>query len=40
MHLFCDENGKIFDIILGFPSTAWLDKYILPIVKNDITFNG
>lgn len=40
MHLFCDENGKIFDIILGFPSTAWLDTYILPIVKNDITFNG
>lgn len=33
-HLFCNENGDIIDIVLGFPSPEWLEKYILPLVNN------
>lgn len=39
MHLFCDSNGKIIDIIMGFPTPEWLEKYILPLVKDDMEFN-
>lgn len=33
-HLFCDSNGNIIDIVPGFPSEEWLEKYILPLVTN------
>ena len=35
-HMFCTSDGKIIDIIFGFPSQKWLEKYILPIIRNDI----
>ena len=35
VHLFCDTDGKIIDIIFGFPSQKWLEKYILPVVRSD-----
>lgn len=30
---FCDENGNIFNIIVGFPEDEWLEEYILPYVS-------
>ena len=33
IHFFCDDEGKIIDIIYGFPTTNWLEKYILPLVS-------
>lgn len=38
MHLFCDSEGKIIDMIMGFPTPEWLDKYILPLVKEEMKF--
>ena len=34
LHLFCDSGGKIIDLIYGFPEITWLEKYILPIVRD------
>jgi hypothetical protein len=34
MHLFCDKEGKIIDLVYGFPSIEWLKKYILPYINN------
>lgn len=38
MHVFCDSSGKIIDIIMGFPTPEWLEKYILPIIRKDVPF--
>ena len=38
MHMFCDKDGKIIDIIMGFPTPEWLEKYILPLVKEEMKF--
>lgn len=35
VHLFCDSNGKIIDIIYGFADVDWLDKHILPLIRSD-----
>jgi len=35
IHLFCDSNGKIIDIIYGFADDEWLEKYILPLIRSD-----
>ena len=32
-HLLCDSDGKIIDIVTGFPDENWLDSNILPLVK-------
>jgi len=32
VHFFCDEQGKIIDIVYGFPTPDWLEKHILPLV--------
>lgn len=36
VHLFCDTNGKIIDIVYGFPSVSWLEKYILPLIRREM----
>lgn len=36
MHLFCDKDGKIIDIIMGFPTPEWLEKHILPLIQADM----
>ena len=35
MHLFCNPDGSVFDAVFGFPDAGWLEKHILPIIKND-----
>lgn len=35
VHLFCDSNGNIFDILYDTPNEKWLETYILPIVQAD-----
>jgi hypothetical protein len=35
MHLFCDGDGKIIDIINGIPTTEWLEKHILSLYQRD-----
>ena len=35
LHLFCDGDGKIIDIISGIPTTEWLEKHILPLYQRD-----
>jgi hypothetical protein len=32
-HYFCNEDGSVIDIVPGFPSPEWLEKYILPLVN-------
>lgn len=32
-NLICDGNGNIIDIVTGFPSTEWLEQYLLPMVR-------
>ena len=36
VHIFTSGDGKIIDILYGFPDTSWLEKYILPLVRKDI----
>jgi len=36
LHLFSDEHGKIIDVVFGFPSPQWLEKHILPLIRNDV----
>ena len=31
--LFCDSNGNIFNMHIGFPDTEMLEEYILPYVR-------
>lgn len=38
MHIFSDSDGKIIDIIMGFPTPEWLEKYILPLIKDEMIF--
>lgn len=33
MHIFTNSEGKIFDIVAGFPTAEWLEKYILPLIR-------
>lgn len=33
MHIFADENGRIIDIVSGFPPPKWLEKYILDVIR-------
>jgi len=35
MHIFCNKNGDIHDIIIGFPTDEWLEKHILPLINNE-----
>lgn len=36
MHIFCDSDGKIIDIVTGFPTPDWLEKHILPLIQGDM----
>jgi hypothetical protein len=33
VHFFCASDGKIIDIVYGFPTYEWLEKYILPMIR-------
>lgn len=35
VHFFCDSDGKIVDIVYGFPDTVWLEKHILPLITKE-----
>lgn len=32
-HLLCDSEGRILDIVVGFPEEEWLEKHLLPYVQ-------
>ena len=36
MHLFCDGDGKIIDIISGIPTIEWMESHILPLYQQDM----
>lgn len=36
VHIIANGEGKIFDVLYGFPDPRWLEKYILPFVRKDI----
>lgn len=36
MHIFCDPDGKIFDIFTGLPDVKWLNKHILSYIQENI----
>ncbi len=36
MHIFCEPDGKIFDIFTGLPDSKWLDKHIYPYIQKNM----
>lgn len=35
VHIITNGEGKIIDILYGFPDPQWLEKYILPFIRKD-----
>lgn len=35
VHIITSGDGKIIDILYGFPDTSWLEKYILAYIKSN-----
>ena len=33
VHIITNGEGKIIDLLYGFPDPGWLEKYILPLVR-------
>ena len=31
--MICDPDGNVMDMLSGYPSQEWLEKYILPLVR-------
>jgi hypothetical protein len=36
VHIICNKDGNILDVLLGFPDENWLKKFILPMVNDKI----
>lgn len=32
-NIFCDEHGKIIEILFEFPDKKWLENYIMPYIQ-------
>ena len=33
LHIFADSKGRIIDMVGGFPEEYWLEKYMLPVIR-------
>lgn len=36
VHIVTEGNGKIIDVLYGFPDQRWLEKYILGLIRKDV----
>lgn len=38
IHIFADSNGRIIDMVVGFPTIEWLESYILPLIQDGMNY--